>query len=336
MSLYKQKGSEVWWANISLPGHPRLRQSTGEYDRPAAQRIHDELKASLWRVEPALKGKTWGNAVAKWLNAAPRSEPELLSLSKFCRGYKDRLLSAVTPESIDAALAFCQTAGTYTRYRTTINAILHLSDMHIKLIVRRDRKTPPRDWLTHDQWLSLYAELPSHMKPMAQFAVSTGLRQANVLGLTWSRVDLRRKVVWVEAEDMKGGKSISIPLSEEALNVLKNQKDQHDEFVFTYRGKPVKEIKTAFISACLRAGLGSYSVPKSARGSVQGHDERAGYSGFTWHGFRHTWATWHVQNGTPLDVLQKLGGWSDLRMVMNYAHHSPSYLAGFADNTRRK
>ncbi len=322
MSLYKQKGSEVWWVNISHAGHPRLRQSTGEYDRPAAQRIHDEIKASLWRVEPALKGKTWGNAVAKWLNAAPRSEPELLSLAKFSRGYKDRLLSAVTPESIDAALAFCQTAGTYTRYRTTLNAILHLSDVHIKLIARRDRKTKPRDWLTHEQWLRLQAELPPHMKPMAQFAVSTGLRQANVLGLTWGRVDLARKLVWIEAEDMKGGKSISIPLSEEALHVLKNQEGQHDAFVFTYRQRPIKEIKTAFIAACVRAGVG--------------HTSDAGrYVGFTWHGLRHTWATWHVQNGTPLDVLQKLGGWSDLRMVLLYAHHSPNYLASFANNIKR-
>ena len=54
------------------------------------------------------------------------------------------------------------------------------------------------------------------------------------------------------------------------------------------------------------------------------------------HGLRHTWATWHVQNGTPLDVLQKLGGWSDLRMVMNYAHHSPRYLAKFANNEGTK
>lgn len=51
---------------------------------------------------------------------------------------------------------------------------------------------------------------------------------------------------------------------------------------------------------------------------------------------RAGWATWHVQNGTPLEVLQKLGGWSDLRMVMNYAHHSPGYLASFVNNTMEK
>lgn len=157
------------------------------------------------------------------------------------------------------------------------------------------------------------------MKPMTEFAITTGLRQANVLGLTWARVDLERRIVWVEAEDMKADAALTIPLSQKALDVLKAQKDQHDEFVFTYRGKPIKEIKTAFISACVRSGVGRIN-----------QDGR--YEGFTWHGFRHTWATWHAQNGTPLEVLQKLGGWSDLRMVMLYAHHSPGHLASFADN----
>ena len=143
-----------------------------------------------------------------------------------------------------------------------------------------------------------------------------------MLGLTWSRVDLERKTVWVEANEMKADKAIAIPLSKEALDVLIAQEGQHPEFVFTFRGKPIKEVKTAFQAACIRADVGRV---------VDGR-----YLGFTWHGFRHTWATWHIQNGTPVEVLQKLGGWSDLRMVMNYSHHSPGYLAGFADNTRSK
>lgn len=106
------------------------------------------------------------------------------------------------------------------------------------------------------------------------------------------------------------------------MDVLLGQKGQHAQFVFTYWNRPIKEVKSSFMAACIRAGLGTYEAGK--------------YMGFTWHGLRHTWATWHAQNGTPLDVLQKLGGWSDLRMVMNYAHHSPGYLAGFADNVRKK
>jgi len=314
MSLYKQKGSDVWHVRFKFQGEP-IRRSTGHYDRQAAQRFEDELKAELWKRPAALKGKTWGKAVMAWVEAETRSDSDLLSLAKFGAHFPDRLLSDVTPEAVDKALSkFCSTSATYTRYRTRIAAILKLAGMQIKLMQRKAKSEKPRDWLTHEQWDALRKELPPHMLAMATFAVTTGLRQANVLGLQWSRVDLDRKIVWVEATDMKANKPIAVPLSIEAINVLKTIQGQHHEFCFTYRGKPVKEIKTAFMAACRRA-----ECPD-----------------FTWHGLRHTWATWHVQNGTPLDVLQKLGGWSDLRMVMRYSHHSAGYLAQYADNTRDK
>lgn len=319
MSLYKQSGSAYWWVNVSLPGKQRLRESTGETDRVAAQKRHDEIKAALWNQPPELSGKTWGRAVQAWCAVEARSDSELLSLAKFGRRYKDRKLSDVTPESVDAALSFCRTAGTYMRYRTMIAAILNLAGIKLKLISRKDKKTVPRDWLTRDQWNKLYAELPAHMKPMAQFAIATGLRQSNVLNLTWRCVDLKRKVAWIEAQDTKADTALNIPLSKEAHSVLIAQKGQHDEFVFTYRGKPIKEIKTAFISACVRSGVGRF-------------EQNGTYKGFTWHGLRHTWATWHIQNETPLGVLQQLGGWSDLRMVLRYAHHARDHVASYADN----
>jgi hypothetical protein len=42
-------------------------------------------------------------------------------------------------------------------------------------------------------------------------------------------------------------------------------------------------------------------------------------------------ASWHVQQGTPLHVLQELGGWSDYEMVRRYAHLSVEHLAEYAD-----
>lgn len=321
MSLYKQPGSEIWWADVANQGE-RHRFSTGETNHIAAKRVHDERKAALWKITPALKGKTWNNAIEKWLDKADRSYTELLGIKKFNLFFPDRRLSAITPEAVDEALSkFCKTGATYTRHRARVSGILNLSGISIKLETRKVKKKA-RTWLTHEQWAALYSQLPLHMKPMAEFAIETGLRQANVLGLTWNRVDIRRRMLWIEAEDMKGGAAVGIPLSTGALRVLQAQSGKHPEFVFTYQDRPIEEIKTAFSAACIRAGVGRM---------VDG-----AYSGFTWHGFRHTWATWHVQNGTPLDVLQKLGAWKSYQMVLIYAHHSPGHLAGFADNAKEK
>ena len=79
---------------------------------------------------------------------------------------------------------------------------------------------------------------------------------------------------------------------------------------FTYRGNPVKQTgATAWENACKRAGI----------------------EDFRWHDLRHTWASWHVQEGTPLHVLQELGGWESPEMVRKYAHLTPWHLAEWVD-----
>lgn len=322
MSLYQRKDSEVWWVNISHPNHPRVRRSTGTTDRAEAQRIHDEIKAELWKLAPtaSLPGNTWGKAVNAWLDIEERSASELLSLRKFNARYPDRPLVRVNGDDIAKALSFCQTAGTYMRYRTMIVAILNVAKKRKWLAevpdipVRRDKKKKTRKWITPEQWEKLHAELPQHLKAPAAFAVNTGLRLSNVFGLRWASVDLDRRLVVVAAEDIKDDDHLAVPLNDEAITAIKACQGVHDEFVFTFRRKPMAKPKYAFTDACRRAG-----VPD-----------------FTWHGFRHTWATWHVQNGTPLEVLQKLGGWADLRMVMEYAAHSPGFAAQFVNNVRKK
>ncbi len=300
MSLYKRPDSEVWWINISVAGQPRLRITTGETDRQAAQRFHDQKKAELWSRPKGLTGKTWGNAVLKWMEVKTPSYTELLGIQKFNRYFADRMLTAITVDTVEMALTkFCKNPATFNRHRARVLGILDLSGVVLKLPLRKV-KEKERDWLTHEQWDKLRAELPPHMLAMATFAVETGLRQANVLGLQWNRVNMNTGRMWVEAMDAKGKKAIGIPLSTEAINVLKTVQGQHPEFCFTYKGRPVSEIKTA---------------------------------GFTWHGFRHTFATWHFQAGTPDTVIQQLGAWKTASMLDKYRHHAVQHLASFVNNT---
>ena len=59
--------------------------------------------------------------------------------------------------------------------------------------------------------------------------------------------------------------------------------------------------------------------------------KRVGIEDFRWHDLRHTWASWHVQAGTPLHVLQELGGWESVEMVRRYAHLSTDHLAEYVE-----
>jgi integrase len=153
----------------------------------------------------------------------------------------------------------------------------------------------------------LLSELPEHLAAMAAFSMLTGLRQRNVRELTWSQVDLARGHVWVHAHQAKGGKGISVPLTRDAVDVLRSQLGKHDVWVFTYQGQPIRWVNNSAWKSALR---------------------RAGIENFRWHDLRHSWATFHMQAGTPLHVVQQLGGWSSPRMTQRYAHLTPGHLAG--------
>lgn len=65
----------------------------------------------------------------------------------------------------------------------------------------------------------LLGELPAHQRDIVVFALATGLRQSNVLGLEWSRVDLASGYAWVGANQSKNRRPIAVPLNATAREV---------------------------------------------------------------------------------------------------------------------
>lgn len=331
--LYKRPESENWYALIYIGGK-RFRECTGTPSKREALKRRDELRAQL---AEQLKDKaatgTWRAACVKWLRAADRSANDRYILRAL--EYVDRPLAQCTPESFESALEHLSNS-TYNRYRAIIVAIGHLSGHDIKL----PTKKPPVGrlrFLTREEWQTLYLALPEHLRPVCSFALATGLRQRNVTHLRWDQVDMAGRRMWVHADEAKGAKPIGIPLSTDAMAVLKGQEKKDGEWVFPYKGRgrsteekgPMVEIKTAWLKALERAGLGHFELAKD------GDRMRRLWRGeFTFHGLRHTWASWHLMAGTPIETLAKLGGWADLRMVQRYAHLAPEHLAAFADNSK--
>lgn len=332
MSIYLH--GKTWWICIYHDGE-RIRESTGTTNKKAAQRYHDERKAQLWS-QPRHTSKTFYQALVSWLEAGERSMSDRYSIRQLQQRYPDRPLHECQPEDFVEALKD-KTPATFNRYRAIIVAAGHMSGVEIKIPQRKDKGKGRLRFLTHDEWERLYKELPAHLKPLALFSIKTGLRQHNVTHLRWSEIDLDRRVMWIHPDEAKAKKPIGIPLSDEAIALLTLQEGQHPEWVFPFKGRgrkeggPVTKIKTAWQLAMERAGLGRFERVVDAHGKLVSKKWRGD---FTWHGLRHTWASWHIMSGTPLEVLQKLGGWEDLRMVQRYAHLAPEYLATWAGNSK--
>jgi integrase len=316
LPLYRLKPGGAWYVDIRRGRGGRTRFSTRTTDRKIAQRKHDELAARFWQQKQS--GKTLADALLAWLQARPRNPSEIRALRLIRANYGDRPLFEVTEASLIEAFGN-KRAATYNRLMTIFRAALRMAERagwieRAPPIERRKAATPPFRWLTRAEWRKVRAELAPHLRDMADFALATGLRWSNVALLTWSQVSLARKHVTIEAAKAKGRKHLAVPLSPAAVAVLRRVPGEHSGHVFTYEGRPLGSPKKGWNAALRRSSV----APA------------------TWHDLRHTWASWHVQNGTPLAVLRELGGWSSLEQVMIYAHLAPSHLSRYAGNAERK
>lgn len=270
------------------------------------------------------KIRTWTDAVQRWNREGSWKSERTLELESQVLGtwlnprFQDLPLSRIDDDCVDELvedLTEKLRPSTINRILNVFRAILNAAiawrwlAYAPKIRQLRDRAKRVR-FLTYAEAQRLLMQLPEHLQMLTTFSLETGLRRNNVTGLMWSQVDRGRRVAWIHADQSKGKRAIPVPLSSTAVSILDRLKDDHREYVFTYRGRPIKQTNTKAWRAAL---------------------DRAGIKNFRWHDLRHTWASWHAQTGTPLYILQELGGWSDSRMVQNYAHLSTSHLHAFVD-----
>ncbi len=326
MPLYRRKDSPYWW--IKLPPirgeSGPLQQSTGTADKRKAQQVHDRIAAERWEqhrlgVKPR---HSWEEAVVRWLQETRHKRTHEDDKAKL--RWLDRYLAGKRLDEIDRTLIDrikfdrekIATPGTANRYLALIRSILRRAcndwewlDRVPKFNLFREAEGRVRS-LTPQEFERLCSELPAHLADMARFSVATGLRASNVKELEWACVDLERRHAWVPGSKHKNGRPHSVPLNAMAMAVLHRQIGKHPTRVFTYLGRPVGQLNTRAWTAALK---------------------RAGIEDFRWHDFRHTFATWHRQAGTPTHELQRLGGWKTGAMVERYAHLAPEALQGAAD-----
>lgn len=321
MTLYKRKDSPYYWVKFApIKGELKpFMESTGTSSKRQAQQYHDKVQSQRWEqdrlgVKPR---RTWDEAAAKFLEETSGKRThkgDIATLRWFHPHLGGKDLLDVNRELIDhvrAKRARDVAPATVNRYMALVRAILRRACHDWEWIDRVPKVGMLRVGegriraLSRDEYARLLAELPEHLRDMAQFSVATGLRQSNVTRLRWDQVSMERRHLWVSAHDHKNGRAHAVPLNQLALDVLGRRAGSHPTHVFTYEGKPITQVST-----------------KAWRNALQ----RAGIEDFRWHDLRHTFATWHRQAGTPTYELQRLGGWKTQSMVERYAHLAPEGL----------
>lgn len=159
-----------------------------------------------------------------------------------------------------------------------------------------------------------------------RFILQTGLRTGELVGLKWNDIDFEEKTLkiersmeyryttgaWRVGEPKSKSGYRTIPLTDEAIRILKSQKaknqiikyipDEWAEQVFLCRkGEPVKNstYDTALFKICDKANIKRFSM----------------------HVLRHTFATRCIEGGMLPKTLQKILGHSNIGITMNlYVH----------------
>lgn len=327
----KQRGP-VWWLDVTTPGGQRIRRSTGTADKKQAQEYHDRLKADLWRQDKLgeIAQHSFQEAAIKLLKDYEDTKSygaKACHIAYWRTQFSGRDISSLTTDEILQALpTHIQrphqkqrpiTKATRNRYLTTMRRMLNLCvEWGWITTAPKLTSTPePMDkirWISKEQAQVLVSSFRRDwIRDCVTFGLSTGMRAGEILKLRWSDVDLPRGIAWVTADNAKSGRARAVPLNAEAVTVIRRRIGTHIERVFTRNGKPQKQIDhKMFDCACKKASI----------------------KDFRFHDLRHTWASWHVQSGTPLFVLKELGGWETLEMVKRYAHMDGSTLAQWANH----
>jgi integrase len=173
----------------------------------------------------------------------------------------------------------------------------------------RDRGNQWREQRGYNLLPNLIDQFADHLKPMIVLSLNTGVRQGELLNLTWQSVDFAAKVLTIEGRLSKSGKTRHVPLNKEAFTVLQHWKksnNNNEDLVFP------NDVGDKF-----------YSVKKGWASILK----LAQINNFRWHDMRHHFASRLVMTGVDLNTVRELLGHSDIKMTLRYVHLAPEHKA---------
>jgi len=246
----------------------------------------------------------------QYLRSSERDGHSVKNLLKFFRG---KVLLAIQASNIEDYIAKRRTDGVSN---ATINRELAaLKRMYTLAIKWGDaNKNPVKEiefleeppgrsrFLSREEAQWLIECSTEHLKPVVITALNTGMRLGEVIGLKWEQVFIDNVIdPYLELELTKNNKKRFVPLNNDLVELFKGIRSKStgsQEVFLNHRGKAIKSIRTAFVTALQKAGI----------------------LDFRFHDLRQTFASHFLMNGGDMLTLKEILGHSSLKMVERYAH----------------
>ena len=175
---------------------------------------------------------------------------------------------------------------------------LMLSSNPVDFITMPPTSKPRQRRLKKGEYESLeqasHITINPHIWPIVVFAIETGMRRSEILGLTWENTSLERQLTYLPLT--KNGTSREVPLSTKAVDILRDQRSRQD----TPTPFPVNA--NAFRLAWERLR------------------KRADLCDLRFHDLRHEAISRFFELGLSIPEVALISGHKDAKMLFRYTH----------------
>lgn len=317
MPIYQR--NKVWYVAYSFQGK-RHRKRVGHSKKVAELKLKDielkiERRESLGILEsklilfPAFAAEYL--AYAKTNKAIKTYALNVGNIKALSPYFKDTLLSEITPQMIER---FKSERKQSVKPATVNRDLACLKNMFNKAITWGYLDSNPMKgvpllpeppgrlrYLAAEEYDRLLRALPLDTAKLVRFALNTGMRKSEILGLRWKDVNMGQRLIAVEIT--KTNERRILPMNDEVYQLL-------------------VDLEKGRLKSDLVFTDGAVNLRRYFERAVQ----RAGIEHFVFHDLRHTFASYLVMSGASLKVVQQLLGHKDIKMTLRYSHLSQEHL----------
>jgi integrase len=180
----------------------------------------------------------------------------------------------------------------------------HAKENPVRRIKMEKERNRREHFLNEGEAVGLLSASPGKIRPIVLAALHTGARRGELLKLNWEDVDLRSKTV--HFRDTKNGTDRAVPM------------DATLEAAF-------KTLASRLAGEAVFTGDAGRLTHDELRNGFEKAVKDSKMTGFRFHDLRHSYASFLVRAGVPLNTVRELLGHRSLEMTLRYSHLSPDH-----------